>query len=94
VGREAEFIAACAGVLEFNVYSFQRFLDQIPQDWRSRLAVKSALTAVVKGFCRRNCMEIAKSRYYEPLSFRRACELSGLPEVISSTSCCPHLARQ
>lgn len=80
VGKEAEFIAAIADVTDFDLYHLRNLLEQLPKNWRSRLAVKSALAETLKAFCRRFCMAITKSRYYERLPFKTACELSGIPE--------------
>lgn len=80
VGQEAEFIAAIADVTDFNLYHLRNFLEQLPESWKSRLAVKSALAETLKTFCRRFCMAITKSRYYEVLPFKTACQLSGIPE--------------
>lgn len=80
VGKEAEFISAIADVTDFDLYHLRKFLEQLPENWKSRLAVKSALAQTLKAFCRRFCMAITKSRYYEMLPFKTACELSGIPE--------------
>lgn len=80
VGKEAEFIAAVANVADFDLFHLRKILEQIPENWRSRLAVKTALAQTLKAFCRRFCMAITKSRYYEMLPFKTACELSGIPE--------------
>ena len=80
VGKVAEFIAAIADVMDFDLYHLRNFLEQFPENWKSRLAVKPALAQTLKVFCRRFCMAITKSRYYEVLPFKTACELSGIPE--------------
>lgn len=80
VGKEAEFVAALADVIDFDLYHLRYFLEQIPEGWKSRLAVKSALAQTLKVFCRRFCMAITKSRYYEMLPLKTACELSGISE--------------
>lgn len=80
VGKEAEFITAISDVANFNLYHLRIFLEQLPENWRSRLAVKFALAQTLKAFCRRFCMEIAKSRYYEALPLKTTCELVGIPE--------------
>ncbi len=80
IGKEAEFIAAMADVADFNLFCLRDFLEQIPERWRSRVAVKQALAQTVKVFCRRFCMKIVRNRYYEALPFKTACELSGIPE--------------
>jgi len=80
VGKEAEFISAIADVADFDLYHLRSILEQLPVNWRSRLGVKQALAQTLKVFCRRFCMQIVKNRYYEPLPFKTACELSGIPE--------------
>lgn len=80
IGKEAEFIAAMADVPDFNLFHLRDFLEQIPERWRSRLAVKPALAQTLKVFCRRFCMKIVRNRYYEAFPFKTACELSGIPE--------------
>jgi hypothetical protein len=80
VGKEAEFIVAIADVVDFGPYHLREFLGQLPEGWRRRLAVKTALAQTLMAICRRFCMEITKSRYYEMLPFKTACELSGIPE--------------
>jgi hypothetical protein len=80
LGKEAEFTRALAETAEFNVYHLRSFLEQFPEAWRTRLAVKAALANTVKSFCRRYCLAITKHRYYEVLPFKTACELSGITE--------------
>lgn len=80
IGKEAEFITAIAGVTAFNLYDLRIFLKQLPENWKSRLAIKPALAQTLKAFCRRFCMEITKSRYYETLPLKTACDLAGIPE--------------
>ena len=80
IGKEAEFTRAIAETAEFDLYHLRSFLEQFPDAWRTRLAVKSALANTVKSFCRRYCMAITKRRYYEALPFKTACELSGITE--------------
>lgn len=80
VGKEAEFIAAIADITDFDLYHLRHLLEQIPKNWKSRLAVKPALAQTLKTFCRRFCMGISRSRYYEIFPFKAACELSGISE--------------
>lgn len=80
IGKEAEFITAIAGVTAFDLYDLRIFLKQLPDNWKSRLAIKPALAQTLKAFCRRFCMEITKSRYYEILPLKTACDLAGIPE--------------
>ena len=80
LGCEDKFIRALPEVAEFDLYEFRGFLDTLPNDWKKRLAVKEALRDVLKLYCRRHCMEISKSRYFEVLPIDKACELSGVSE--------------
>lgn len=80
VGQEAEFIVAATDVTAFDLYHLRKLLEQIPKIWKSRLAVKQALAQTLKTFCRRFCMGISRSRYYETLPIKTACELSGISE--------------
>jgi hypothetical protein len=80
-GFEPSFIEAAGKVPEFDLYHFRCFLEQVPAAWRARLAVTQALASTLKVFCRRCCMKIKKSRYYEVLPFDLACEVSGLAET-------------
>ena len=81
VGKEGEFITAFRGVSNFDLYDLRHLIERIPDGWTDRLAVKAALADTVKTFCRRYCMQIFKSKYYEVLPFEAACEKSGIAEV-------------
>jgi hypothetical protein len=81
VGKEAEFIAAIADVTNFDLYHLRCFLENVPEGWKNRLAVKLALAETLRTYCRRHCMAITKSRHYEVLPFKMACELSGIKEA-------------
>jgi NACHT domain len=80
VGREVEFITAFTDSPEFNLYDLRGFLTQVPNACRRRLSVKAALAYTTKAFCRRYCMDIAKSRFYEVFPFKMASEMSGVAE--------------
>ncbi|RWP54695.1 AVAST type 3 anti-phage nuclease/ATPase Avs3a [Mesorhizobium sp.] len=79
-GKEAEFIAALAEVPEFDLYHLRNFLEAVPAEWKTRLAVKAALATSLRIFSRRYCLEITRGRYYEVLPLKTACELAGVPE--------------
>lgn len=81
VGSEPSFIEAVSNVPEFDLYHFRNFLEQAPNAWTDRPATRHALAATLKTFCRRNCMGIAKSRYYEVIPFKAACDLAGISEI-------------
>ena len=78
-GKEADFILAFAEA--FSLHEFGVFLDSFPRSWESRLAIKDALSRALELVCQRDCLEIKKRRYYEPLPIKRACELSGHEET-------------
>lgn len=79
-GKEAEFIAALTEVPEFDLYHLRTFLELVPAEWKTRLAVKAALATALRTFCRRYCLDVTRSRYYEVLPLKTACELAGVPE--------------
>ncbi|RWL80907.1 MAG: NACHT domain-containing protein [Mesorhizobium sp.] len=79
-GKEAEFIAALAEVPEFDLYHLRNFLEAVPAEWKTRLAIKTALASSLRIFARRYCLEITRSRYYEMLPLKKACELAGVDE--------------
>src|SRR5438309_11822384 len=81
VGSEAAFIQATAGTPELNLYSLGYLLAQIPESWKGRPAIVHALADAVKAFCRRYCMKVQKSRYYEVFPFKLAYTLAGLSEA-------------
>jgi hypothetical protein len=78
IGSEADFVAAVAGIPDFGLYEFRRFLESIPTAWKSRLAVSSAIANTLKTFCSRYCMELTRGRYYEILPLKLASELTGV----------------
>ncbi len=80
IGREAEFVTAFGTIADFDLYHLRAFLDVFPSEWKGRLGVRSAFAAVLKDFCRRFCMSVRRSRYYEPIPLTVACEISGIKE--------------
>jgi hypothetical protein len=81
IGRAAEFIRALPRVPQFDLYDFRSLLQEIPDTWKPQLSVKSALGEVLKAVARQYCMGIYKSRYYEPLPIKTACEICGVAEA-------------
>lgn len=79
-GKECEFIKAFGTIADFDLYQLRNFLEAFPQKWKSRLSVRSTLGVLLKDFCRRFCMEIKRSRYYELMPLRLGSELSGVTE--------------
>ncbi len=80
IGREAEFLKAFGDVAQFDLYALRILLHAFPPEWKERLGIRASLATMLKSFCRRFCMAIKRSRYYEVMPFERACELSGLNE--------------
>lgn len=83
--KAVQVIRAFSKVAEFDGYKFERFLGQMPEDWRQRQAVKSSLADTTRILCRRYCMEISKVRYWQkgywPVPIQLAAELSGISEA-------------
>ena len=84
IGKAAEVIRVFPDVAEFSPYCYEPFLEQLPKEWKSLLAVKSSVATATNELCLRYCMEIIKSRYwqpgYRPLPLRLAAKLSGTLE--------------
>jgi NACHT domain len=81
VGHEADFIMALTDATDFSIYDLRELIDQIPVASKGRLAVKTAIKHLLTTYCRRFCMSITKSRYYQVLPLKAASELSGQSEV-------------
>ncbi|MCP1843949.1 hypothetical protein J2R78_006916 [Bradyrhizobium sp. USDA 4538] len=77
-GAEAQFVEAFVQTPEFELYSLRHFLEQIPASWKDRPAITQALAQAFKLFCRRHCMDIRKSRYYQRLPLEKACTITGV----------------
>jgi hypothetical protein len=80
VGKETDFIRAFGLVPEFDLYYLRAFLQHLPGSWKDRLSVQCGLADLLRSFCRRYCMDITRSRYYQILPFKTASELSGIAE--------------
>lgn len=80
VGKEAEFVRAFDDIAEFDLYHLRNFLEVFPSEWKTRLGIRASLAAVLKSICRRFCMVIRRSRYYEVMPLKLACDLSGVDE--------------
>jgi hypothetical protein len=80
VGGEPGLILALQSVPALHLYDLQGILEQIPDLWKPRPAVRNALANTLKAFCLRYCMKITKSRYDEIFSLKYACELARITE--------------
>ncbi len=80
VGSEPAFIEAVGDIPEFEPYDFRAFLEQVPDAWKRRPAIRRAIETALNVFCRRYCMSIRKNRHHEVLPFKLACEAAGISE--------------
>ena len=83
VGKEAQLIQVFFETDEFGLYDVGYFLEQLPEEWKSRMAVKSSLADAIKRLCSQRCIEITKyiNRFSQPLSMQLASKLSGVSET-------------
>jgi len=81
VGSEPAFIEAISNVPEFGLFHLRTFLEQVPDSWKNRLAIRRALETTLKVFCRRYCMSITNNRHYNVLPMKLACNLAGIGEA-------------
>ncbi len=80
VGQEADFVNALEDVPQLGLYDLRTLFQDVPQAWRGRLAVQGAFDRLLKASCRRFCMAISRSRFYDVLPFATAAELAGVSE--------------
>lgn len=80
-GREIEFIHSISNAPEFGIYELGRILQQVPDNWQSRVAIIDAISELIKVHCRRHCESISKNRYYNVFPWELACEMSGMTEA-------------
>jgi len=78
VGKESSFITAFANAAEFGLRDLRSFLETLPPQWKARPALRNALVSMLKIVCRRHCMEIKRSRYYEVMPFDLAYQSSDI----------------
>ncbi|MYD62050.1 MAG: tetratricopeptide repeat protein [Gemmatimonadetes bacterium] len=83
VGKEHQFIQIFSKAAEFDLHDFNSFLEQLPEEWKPRMAVKSSLADAIKRLCSRHSMKIIEinNRFYQPLSLQLASELSGISKT-------------
>ena len=81
VGKEAELIRAFSDAAGFDLYDVGKFLEQLPEEWKLRMAVRSSLAEAMRSLCSRHCMKITKNRYCQPLPLQLASEFSGMSEL-------------
>ena len=79
-GKEAEFVKVFSESAEFDLYDFRRFLKHIPEQWMQRRAIRSSFTEAMRSLCSRHCMQITRSRFYQPLPLQLMSEFSGISE--------------
>ncbi|HBX7613407.1 TPA: NACHT domain-containing protein [Klebsiella pneumoniae] len=79
-GKECSFITAISAIFHWGLYDFKYILESIPDEWTSRLSIRTVLAGLIKEYCQRFCMRIRKSRVYEIFPFSLASSLSGMSE--------------
>lgn len=79
-GEEASFIKAVGNSLGFSLFAFRDLIEQIYAANIQRTAITQVLKSTVKDLCRRNCMDILKSRYYEMPPFDPVFRMIGLED--------------
>lgn len=80
IGSESTFIEVVGDTPEIDLYDLKGFLTEIPAAWKGRPAIMRALAETTKRLCRRYCMHIRKSRYYEALPLELASTSTGLSQ--------------
>jgi hypothetical protein len=86
-GREAAFIAAVDPDGTLDLYSARELVRQIPAEWSGRLSARTALAALLRRICRRDCDSMAVDRFYRPLPWREVEVLTGLtmPDLVAES---------
>jgi hypothetical protein len=79
-GREAALLRAICESDTLDSYEIRKFLEQIPTDWKRRLAVQTALKDCARTLSSRFATEITRSRYLGSLPLALLSELSSVPE--------------
>lgn len=80
VGRAANCISALPECKRLSLYDFRLFLENVPEAWSHRMAVRRALAGAVRTIVRLFSTEITKSPHYQILPLRLASEVAGLSE--------------
>ena len=81
VGRGPGLVAAIGEVAELDLYDLHDSLKSLPLGWQGRLAIQSSIAQTVRKICRRYCMDVSRSRYFQILPLDTACKVSGLTEL-------------
>lgn len=61
IGKERGFIIAFSTMSHWNIYDLKSIFESIPDEWASRLSIKTALADLIKEYCQRFCMLIGKT---------------------------------
>ena len=80
-GAEPEFIRAVCGAPDFSLYSLRDLLAEVPEVWRNRSSVMRSLADGIKAVCRRDCMKVAKHRYWQLFPFDGTVAQAGVAEA-------------
>ena len=77
-GAEAAFLDALRQAQRLQLGDARSLLLALPEGWKERMAVRPAMARLLKQVCRQNCEGVIHDRYYEPLPWVLASEVSGL----------------
>ncbi|MBT9444555.1 MAG: hypothetical protein IV086_02510 [Hyphomonadaceae bacterium] len=81
IGMEPSLIAALADAPFFDWYRLRVFLLQVPDAWKARPAIASAVATLIRAMARRAYLEISTFRRWEPFPFEIAYAVSGVSEA-------------
>ena len=80
-GAEPEFIRAVCGTPDFSLYCLRDLLAEVPEVWRNRPSVMRSLADGIRAVCRRDCMKVAKHRYWQLFPFDGTVAVAGVAEA-------------
>lgn len=78
LGSEPKAIDGISDIAELDLYELRQFFEEIPKQWKDRLATSNALQAMVRATVTKYCSSISMPRYRENSFLNRASEASGL----------------
>lgn len=79
-GEECTALEAIFSVSDFGLYDIGRIYESIPKTWLNRNYIQTVLKKITEQVCKTHFYEIAKSRYWQPISFDVISNCSGVTE--------------
>lgn len=80
-GQEKDALEAIFGVSDFDLYDIRGLYEAIPQNWRFRNHIRSALERITERVCKEFSYKISRSRYYQALPYEVIVQYSGVAET-------------